>query len=156
ELRADVAFIIRVDNWFDYKWLGWSNRKTSELRVPPFGSNRVHSERRVILGNEPETWAEVRLPKSLHVPDAARPELGQRIDAISNRGAFIWYSGNTAPNGIGSLMLYLSNAEGYCWYATFKNGECWALSDECQITRRTLLSFEAHGAEVARTSTIYG
>ncbi|MBW3596718.1 MAG: hypothetical protein KY475_05520 [Planctomycetes bacterium] len=34
ELGMRVVFLVHIDNWFDYKWLGWWSRKGEELRVP--------------------------------------------------------------------------------------------------------------------------
>ncbi len=53
-------------------------------------------------------------------------------------------------------MLYLSGAEGYSWYASFlKKEKHWRVDDECRITRRELVSFEASGREMelVRTSS---
>ena len=48
-------------------------------------------------------------------------------------------------NTAASLMLYLSGAEGYAWYASFRKEEHWKLADERRITRRELVSFEDDG-----------
>jgi hypothetical protein len=82
-----------------------------------------------------------------------RPWLAQPIDRFSEAAAFIWYSGNTVTNKVGSLMLYLSGAEGYSWYASFRKGQKWTVADECRITRRELFVFEERGRqlEVAHT-----
>jgi hypothetical protein len=42
-------------------------------------------------------------------------------------------------------MLYLSGAEDYAWYASFRKGGHWELADERRITRRELVSFEDGG-----------
>jgi hypothetical protein len=48
-------------------------------------------------------------------------------------------------NKVGSLMLYLSGAEGYSWYASFQKGEECTVHDEFRVTRHQLLSFEERG-----------
>jgi hypothetical protein len=97
-------------------------------------------------------WTEVALPRPLHIRQPGRPWLAYAIDRLADRAAFIWYSGNTVANSIGSLMLYLSNADGYCWYASLKKADFWDISDEFLITRRELLSFAAHGTESTEQS----
>jgi hypothetical protein len=51
-------------------------------------------------------------------------------------------------NKVGSLMFYLSDADGYAWHASLKKGDHWTVADEFQITRRELLSFEERGHQL--------
>jgi hypothetical protein len=49
-LQVREVYLVHVDNWFDFKWLGcWSRWKRKgrleELRVPPFNPKRVGSEK---------------------------------------------------------------------------------------------------------------
>jgi len=45
-------------------------------------------------------------------------------------------------------MLYLSGADAYAWYASFRKDEDWSIADEFRITRRELLSFEERGRQM--------
>lgn len=144
ELRIGEAFLVHVDNWFDHKWLRWWSRRNEELRVPTFTPNRIRSEKRVVLKMD-GSWEEAELARPLHIRQPGRPWLAQSLDRFSERAAFIWYSGNTANNKVGSLMLYLSGAEGYSWYASFRLDEEWTIHDEFQVTRRELLRFAECG-----------
>lgn len=148
ELQMREVFLVHVDNWFDHKWLRWWSRKEEELRVPTFTPNRVRSEKHFICKAETSAWEDIGLQKPLHVRQPGRPWLAQPIDRFSKSAAFIWYSGNTATNMMGSLMFYLSGAEGYSWYASFRKGEEWTAADECRITRRELLVFEERGRQL--------
>ena len=154
ELGMREVFLVHVDNWFDYKWLGWWSRKEeAELRVPAFTPNRVRSEKYFAWRDDTSAWEGAGLQKSLHVRQLGRPWLAQPIDRFSESAAFVWYSGNTATNKVGSLMFYRSGAEGYSWYASFRNDVSWAVADECRTTRRESLVFEDRGRplEVAHT-----
>jgi hypothetical protein len=153
ELRMSEVFLVQMDNWFDHKWLGWCSRKEEELRVPPFTPNRVHSEKHFVWKSETSTWEDIVLQKPLHVRQADRPRLAQPLDCFSESAAFVWYSGNTTTNKVGSLMLYLSGAEGYSWYASFRKSEAWAVADECRITRRELSAFEERGRQLELAHT---
>ena len=153
ELRMREVFLVHVDNWFDHKWLGWWSRKDEELRVPTFTPNRVLSEKHFVWKAETSAWESIELQKPLHVRQPGRPWLAQPIDRFSESAAFIWYSGNTATNKVGSLMLYLSGAEGYSWYASFRKSEEWAVADECRITRRELSVFEERGRQLELAHT---
>lgn len=146
------AYVIQIDNWFDHKWLGWRSRwrhkKVEELRVPLFTPNRVSSEKHFIWDMAMSAWTSVGLPVPLHVPQPGSPLLAKPLDRFSECAAFVWYSGNTATNKVGSLMFYLSGEDAYAWYASFKKDENWTVADEFHITRRELTSFEERGHQV--------
>ena len=148
ELRMREVFLVHVDNWFDHKWLGWWSRKEEELRIPTFTPNRVNSERHFVWKPETSAWEDIGLQKPLHVHQRGRPWLAQPLDRFSQSAAFVWYSGNTTINKVGSLMLYLSGAAGYSWYASFRKGKAWAVADECRITRQELLVFQERGRQL--------
>jgi hypothetical protein len=148
ELGTREVFLVHVDNWFDHKWLGWWSRKKEELRVPTFTPNRVRSEKHFVWKAETSAWERIGLQRSLHIRQPGRPWLAQPIDRFSKSAAFVWYSGNTAINKLASLMLYLSGAEGYSWYTSFRKGKVWAVADECRITRRELSIFEERGRQL--------
>jgi hypothetical protein len=148
ELKVHEVFLVHVDNWFDHKWLGWWSRKDEELRVPTFTPNRIRSEKHFVWNAARSAWESIALEKPLHVRQPGRRWLAQPLDRFSESAGFIWYSGNSVPNKIGSLMLYLSGADGYSWYASFRNGERWTVADECRITRRELLVFEERGRQL--------
>jgi hypothetical protein len=151
-LEVRELFLVRIDNWFDHKWLGfgsrWEHGKVEGLRVPRFTPNRVCSEQHFQWDLEASAWQSVDLLKPLHVRQPGRPWLAQPLDRYSKSAAFIWYSGKTAANHKGSLLFYLSGANGYSWYASLKKGEPWAIADEFQATRHELLSFAERGAEM--------
>ena len=142
------VFLVHIDSWFDHKWLRWWSRKGEELRVPTFTPNRVRSEKRFVWDVDKSAWTSVDLPRPLHIRQPGRPRLAQPLDRFSRNAAFIWYSGSTATNKVGSLMFYLSGADGYAWYASLKKNDLWTIADEFQITRRELLSFEQRGHQL--------
>ena len=158
ELRMREVFLVHIDNWFDHKWLGWrsTNQRLlwrdrkggEELRVPLFTPNRVRSERHFVWDEKLPAWVATGLSRPLHVRQPGRPWLAQPLDRFSKSAAFIWYSGNTTTNTGGSLLLYLSGAEGYSWYASFRKGEEWDIDEGFRVARRELLSFEKRGQQL--------
>jgi hypothetical protein len=145
-LEIRDVFLVHVDNWFDFKWLYWGSQKGQELRVPPFTPNRVRSEKRFAWDADRSAWASIDLPEPLHVWNPG--EYTHRLARYSRNAAFIWYSGNTVTNKVGSLMLYLSGADDHAWYTSLRNDAHWFVADEYQITRRELSSFEDRGREL--------
>ena len=147
-IRGREVYLVQVDNWFDHKWLGyWSRGRKDrwELRVPPFNPSRVLSEKHLTWDESLPGWAPAAMRRPLHVRQPGRPWNARPLDRISGSAAFIWYSGNTITNTAASLMLYLSGAEDYAWYASFKKEERWEHAGERRIARRELVSFEKDG-----------
>lgn len=150
-LQVREVFLVHVDNWFDHKWLGWrswSNKGGEKLRVPLFTPNRVCSEKHFVWDVENSAWIFHELSKPLHIRQPGRPHLAQPLDRFSKSAVFIWYSGSTTTNKVGSLMVYLSGADGYSWYASFKKDEHWTVADECRTTRNELALFEERGLQM--------
>jgi hypothetical protein len=149
ELQVREVFLVKIDNWFDHKWLGWRSRKDEHrLRVPLFTPNRVRSEEHFVWDEKTSAWKTTPLTRPLHVSQPGRPWLSQPIDHIAQHAAIVWNSGNSAANKMGSVMLYLSGSEGYSWYASLKKGDKWVVDDERLVTKRELLSFEQRGQEL--------
>jgi hypothetical protein len=147
-LQALEVYLVHVDNWFDWKWLGWRSRSGQELNVPPFDPNRVHSEKRFIWDTEHSQWLSADLFRPLHLRQPGRSGSAQPLGRFSRSAAFIWYSGNSVTNKAGSLMLYLSGAEGYAWYAWFRRDAHWKAEGVRHITRRELTAFEGIGGQL--------
>jgi hypothetical protein len=149
-LEPREVFMVQTDNWFDWKWLGfWSVGRHKELCVPPFNPNRIRSEKRFIWDMNGSGWTIADHTKPLHVRQPGRcSEVAQPVDRWSKSAAFFWYSGNTTTNGAGSLMLYLSGAENYAWYASFTKAEEWTLHGQRGIAPRELETFEERGREL--------
>jgi hypothetical protein len=149
-LEVCEVYLVHVDNWFDHKWLGWwsswKHHDLQELYVPPFNPNRVRSQKLFTRNAKSSRWTLSDEGKPLHLRQPGRRQSSaQRLDQVSKSAAFIWYSGNTLPNRVGSMMVYLSGAENYAWYASFRKNTDWTIADEFRITRRELMSFEERG-----------
>jgi hypothetical protein len=147
-LHAHEVYLVQVHNWFDWKWLGWGSRRGQELSIPPFVPNRVHSEKHFIWDTERLQWTSSDLPKPLHIRQPGRLGSAQPMGRFSSSAAFIWFSGNSALIKDGSLMFYLSGAENYAWYASFRKNTRWMVQGVRQITRKELLAFEDCGRPV--------
>jgi hypothetical protein len=151
DLHVREVYVVHVDNWFDFKWLGWwswSKAGLERLVVPPFNPNRVRGQKHFIRDVDGTQWTCIGSGMPLHVRRAGRSSLAQPIDRVSDAAAFVWYSGNTATNTAGSLMVYRSGTDGYAWYASFKNEDGWTINGEARVSRRELRSFEERGRQL--------
>jgi hypothetical protein len=158
QLQLAEVYLVHVDNWFDFKWLGWwswgkgnvpARKVLRKLYVPPFNPNRVLSEQHFCWDADRAKWMSVAHLKPLHLRQPGRSYRALPLERWSESAAFIWYSGNTAANTAGSLMLYLSGAEAYAWYASFVKKELWQVDGVCRTTTRELASFEESGRQMA-------
>ena len=145
----DELWIIKIDNWFDHKWLRFSgigavdfqfpafmNRYDGaleefyqdKLTFPPFTPNRVLGQWSFVRVGE--GYVEAALPSLPH-PSTKRSSganLQRRVSDFSRSACFIWYSANTLLNGRGSVMVYGAHAgQVQCWYAGFNQQQGWKL-----------------------------
>jgi hypothetical protein len=147
-LQTRELYLVHVDNWFDWKWLGWRSQKGKELNVPPFDPNRICSEKHLVWNATRLEWTSVGLPKPLHSSRPGRSWLAQPLKVYSEHAAFIWYSGNTRANQTGNLMLYLSGAEDYAWYASFRKRGHWRFSVGRHTNEKEVMEFEHLGGQI--------
>jgi hypothetical protein len=152
-LDVPEVYLVHIDNWFDYKWLGfWSRGEEKELTVlcvPPFNPNRVRSEQHFVWDAPGSRLISAVHDKPLHRRQPGRQKpFAMPLDRVSKSAAFIWYSGNTVTNTAGCLMLYLSGPGAYAWYASFTKDVHWKFDAERRIARRELVTFEERGREM--------
>jgi hypothetical protein len=146
----EQLWIVQIDNWFDHKWLGFSGmiwvHKSGKLAIhrshdaaikefhqdkvtfPPFSPNRVAGQWSYVrVGDH---YTEAPLPVLPHPTkrNPSRKNLHRRVQEFSGSACFVWYSGNTAANGRGSVMVYRVAADRVeCWFAAFNQKNRWKL-----------------------------
>src|SRR3954469_13136765 len=73
-LRVQEVYLVHLDNWFDFKWLGWWSKwereGIKELRVPPFTPNRVLSQKHFVWDASTRAWNAGGSGRPLHVRQA--------------------------------------------------------------------------------------
>jgi hypothetical protein len=142
---ADI-FLIRIDHWFDQKWLAYSGNilgvvsvRKSRLTIPPFVPNRVISQDAYSLDELAGSYDHAEaLP--LHLVQSSRENLTRFIDRVTKSGMFIWFSGGTQQASTGSIMVYavtddLQNA----WYASFERSTAWQINKVRGLSKNELL-----------------
>lgn len=140
---SDV-FVIRIDNWFDHKWLKFSGRgrvaydfsinldhpqvaldefHQEKVTFPPFTPKRIVSQE---YFKRPGT-KESEFPHPCKKEKTAK-NLQRRVAQISQSGVFLWFSSQSRPNGRGSVMAYVSDGDQVnTWYASFARGTRWKI-----------------------------
>ncbi len=110
--------LIKIDNWFGSKWLGFSGKilgalgvSMPKLTVPPFVPNRVISERKIM--GPPYSEAEHDSP-DWHLSIPSSIALTRRVVEVAPGAILFWYSGGSKHSGRGSAMAYVPAGEAYC------------------------------------------
>ncbi|WP_192822409.1 hypothetical protein [Rufibacter sp. LB8] len=137
----DELYITCIDNWFDSKWLGFSGtimheisiRQLVEVTLPPFNPNRVVGSDLYL--NEGKHYIRNEIKRPLHIYQNSTSNLKRKITDFSKNGLFIWYSGNSEPNGTGSIMGYLVQADNiFTFYLTLSSALDWGVKKAVGLT----------------------
>lgn len=123
--------LIKIDNWFDHKWLMFSGRT-----FPPFTPNSVALQRSFARVGDDYVEVPRRVPyRAEKQPSGANMQ--RRVQDFSRSACFVWYSGNTIANGRGSVMVYSVKADQVeCWFAAFNREQEWKLGATKGISRQ--------------------
>ena len=136
--------LVKIDNWFGSRWLGFKGKAlgalgvttrpshfTNEnLTIPPFVPERVISQRRFVAPQ----FDEIEAGRPLHLQVHSGEALQRKAAMQEPKKALAWYSGNTKENGRGSLMVYLPVDDGYwAWFVELEREEHWRITEARSI-----------------------
>ena len=142
--QPDELYITRIDNWFDVKWLEFSGNILGALSIwkahttiPPFHPNRVVFTNYYI--KQDKTYISRKIKKPLHILKNSSNNLQRNITDFSKNGLFVWYSGNSKKNNIGSVMMYLIiDGECFSFYFSLDGNKNWNVGKIMGISRRII------------------
>jgi hypothetical protein len=155
-------FVMKIDNWFDHKWLNFSGIgrvgffhdfrlekdtaldefRQDKVTFPPFTPKRVIEEyyfERDQSGSYASSLAAplVHQRKLAHSSD----NLHKRVTDFADSALFMWVSSNTKLNRRGSIMVYEVNGyEVQTWYIGLLKQENWNVSQTKSIARDRVIS----------------
>lgn len=149
ECQPELVYVIRVNKWFDHKWLRFSgmgrvaiddsgglvgdtaldNIWQDELTFPPFNPNQVGEQLRWHQA-EHNTYLPVSGERPPH--DSARRHssgnLQNRVRNYSTSGVFVWFSSNSKINMRASILVYTVDGKNEeAWYASFGDRDNWGV-----------------------------
>ena len=118
--EPDDLLVVKIDNWFGPKWLGFSGKILGaigtwpkKLTVPPFVTNRVVWEHCF----QSPTYTQVSHDPVLHIDATSEQASQRRIAKVAPEKAVLWFSGQSQENSRGAIMSYLPMPENYwTWY----------------------------------------
>jgi hypothetical protein len=159
---SETVVLIKIDNFFGSKWLGFSGKAlgaiavwfnpsyhpASIVRVPPFVPNRVVSQRRFSA----PTYEEVDCGKPIHKRMPSRVALNRTVATAAPRSALLWYSGESKATGRGAVMAYVPAGDSYwLWYAALETGASWSVTETLDIKRDDLGSLMEQGSDAIQS-----
>jgi hypothetical protein len=126
-----ALYVLRINNWFDAKWVGFSGKVLGavpfwqrDVTLPPFVPNRVESQQ--YWEHDSGKFISIDAIKPLHRRQPSNSNLQRRLADVAPGASFIWYSGKTAANSRGSMMVYIADRDSYwTWYAGLKKADEW-------------------------------
>ncbi|MEM7349645.1 MAG: hypothetical protein AAF657_02490 [Acidobacteriota bacterium] len=162
--RPHDLFLVRIDNWFDWKWLGFAGTEPldtaslfgpialptvtqgvwssgAETTVPPFTPSRIVQQQHFHCGDG--SIGRPSKPVTIHPADRRRtePKAEPRILDISADAWFFWLSSDSASSGRGSLLAYRAKDQVvHGWYAAFERTRSsrWVVSRSKNVNREAL------------------
>lgn len=141
------AYVIRINKWFDQKWLNFSGIgrvgfdgdllidvaldefRQDQTTFPPFSPNRVLEEYHFFRVGDKDYFESIP-DKFVHrsKPTHSNQNLHKRVADFSDSGVFVWFNSQTSASHRGSLMVYqVSNGEVKTWFASFDKTDEWKL-----------------------------
>jgi len=155
--------LIRIDNWFDHKWLGFAGNKRisvdttlpgdffdirsfwgrgANVPIPPFSPNRVLEEDCFVLDQGRAN--RVDGPEDpVHSADKRRSEdnIGNKVLDRWSDILLVWFASMTEKNQRGSMLWYRAK-EGRLrgWYVEFLRKDRWQVGSTKNIDRGVVSS----------------
>jgi hypothetical protein len=152
-IKTDQTYVVKIDNWFGKRWLGFSGKalgvlgvRKEKLTLPPFIPSRVVSQRRFFEAGTP-----LGRRKRLHVWQRSGENLQRYTEVVLQGSHAFWYSGRSASNDRGSFMAYVATPAGYWpWYVSLLREEKWRVVECIGIGTRELENFTGRGIKQLR------
>lgn len=151
--RPPELVVLRIDNWFDHKWVGFTGKFmglmgfwSKKLVIPPFVPNRICWQHRYKFQSSPDRYEIVDPGPALHVDHAFHkgmtPKPKRLVATIAPKTALIWFSGKSEETDHGAVMAYFPLPDGYwTWYAGLTKKDEWQISRLKGISRSELEFF---------------
>lgn len=150
-IRTEQAFVVKIDNWFGKRWLGFSGKtlgalgvRKMKLTLPPFIPSRVVLQRRF--------WDDGTHPgrhRRLHRRQPSGENLQRYTEVVLPGAHAFWYSGRSASNDRASFMAYVSTPDGHWpWYVSLQRKKNWQVVDCAGIPLSELEAFIQSGIEL--------
>jgi hypothetical protein len=160
----EQVFVMKIDNWFDHKWLKFSGIgrvgygsfgdilidvdtaldefSQDQITFPPFSPRRVIEQYYFLRDERGDYLFPTRAPLVHRRRLAPSSEnLHKRVTDFAESAIFVWLSSNTKSNRRGSIMVYeVKDSKVHTWYVGLSKEEGWRILQTKGITREEIQS----------------
>ena len=157
----EQIFVMKIDNWFDHKWLNFSGIGSvrfddfrleidtaldefsqDKVTLPPLTPNRVIGEYYFLRNERGEFLPSLKAPfvhERKLAPSA--DNLHKRVTDFATSALFLWVSSNTKLNRRGSVMVYeVKGLDVHTWYMGLSKEDDWKIAQTKGIARDQAVS----------------
>jgi hypothetical protein len=147
-LRPRQIYVVRIDNWFGKRWVGFAGkiagaagvRFREDLVVPPFVPNRV-VDQTCYERSEAGGYVAVGSGAPIHVAQVSTDNLKRKVSMLFPDAALLWFSSNSKTNDRGTILAYVPGSHGHdAWFAGLRGGPDWQPTELVGITAAELRS----------------
>ena len=134
-------YIVRIDNWFSKRWVGFAGKVLGaagvsfreDLVIPPFVPNRVVDQICYELTTAGE-YAAVGPGIAIHQRQSSADNLRRKVATLFPNAALIWFSSNSQTNMRGAILAYVPCLQGHeAWFAELRRDHEWRLSQSLGV-----------------------
>jgi hypothetical protein len=152
QYRPAEVYIIRIRDFFDYKWCYFSGKtlgavgvsKFCDLTLPPFVPNRVITQAQYDRVGTKRSVYEASDAPPLHIHQHSEANFKRFISRTTNDGTAIWYSSASRVTGRGSIMVYHVTPDiKFGWHVTFLKNADWQIG-KVRFTSKALVEALPH------------
>lgn len=154
-------YIVRIRDWFDYKWCCFSGkilgaiavRNSCDLKLPPFVPNRVLAQDHFSRSLGSSSGFEVSPALLLHVRQRSEANFKRSVRRITESGTIIWLSSGSLPTQRGSVMVYnISPDLQFGWHVTFLKKTRWQIEKVTSTSRAQVKALQDFGRDSFKDS----
>ncbi|HEY3857487.1 MAG TPA: hypothetical protein VGO67_24150 [Verrucomicrobiae bacterium] len=147
EYSPEEVYVIRIRDFFDYKWCYFSGKtlgaigvsKFCDLTLPPFVPNRVISQDHYRRAGTNQDDYETSHASPLHIHQSSEANFKRFIRRTTNDGTAIWFSSGSRMTGRGSFMVYNVTPDiKFGWHVTFLKKAHWQI-EKVTFTSKALV-----------------
>ncbi len=155
-------YLVRIDNWFDWKWRGFQGKTLGALGVhnyarlviPPFHPSRVVRQQHLVQADS--GYEDDGAGDPLHVKVPSQQALKRWVKNLAPAVVLAWIGGDSESAGRGSAMIYaakplpehgVEDGVWSSWYASFvRTGEAWELDRTDGLSKPEVRAMLTQGA----------
>lgn len=145
-LRPRHIYVIRIDNWFGKRWIGFAGkiagaagvRFHEDLVLPPFVPNRVVEQTCYEL-SAADGYVAVGPGAPIHLRQSSTDNLERKVSLLYPDAALLWFSSKSKTNARGTILAYVPSSQGHvAWFAELGGVPGWHPTELTGITASEL------------------